>query len=80
MSEIILTVKQKGKLSRAVKALNDVRSEIQLENPDSYINWYLEDSNNLNLMEDDPHDDRLQPRRDRVIELFEFEQASGGGW
>jgi len=56
VSDIELTIKQHRKIKNAVKALNDVRDELQRENPDYYLNWYLEDGDNLNLMEGDSHD------------------------
>jgi len=80
MSDIELTKKQNAKIQRAVKALNDVRKEIQRENPDYYLNWYLEDSNNLNLMEDHSHTGGDVANFDAVIECFNLELAGGGGW
>lgn len=80
---IILTIKQRNKINRAVKALNDVREELQCENPDNNINWYLEDSSNLNLMSGDSHDNegiRSIARQDRVIDTFSLWNSSGGGW
>jgi hypothetical protein len=84
MIEIILTNKQRSKISRAIKALNDVRQELQNENGDCDVQWYLEDSDNLNLMSGDPHDETGGnhgcSRQDRVIALFELDMSSGGGW
>lgn len=80
MAKIKLTPKQRAKIKRAVKALNDVREELASDNPDQYLHWFLEDINNLNLMEDDSHDEHLHPNQDAVIELFELDMASGGGW
>lgn len=56
MADIELTSKQHNKIKRAVKALNDVRDELQLENPDHDLMWYLEDCANLNLMEGESHE------------------------
>lgn len=80
MAEIELTVSQERKIKNAVKALNDVRREIEKANPGNDINWYLEDSCNLNLMEGDSHDYDGTARQDRVIETFWLENSSGGGW
>ena len=81
MSDIELTTKQRNKITRACKALDDVRKELQAENPGAYINWYLEDSANMNLMNEESHDtDTGKAMPDRVIELFYIPHASGGGW
>jgi hypothetical protein len=82
MSEITLTSKQKNKISRAVKALNDVRQGLQNDNGDCEVQWYLEDSNNLNLMSGASHnfDGDNDARQDRVISTFELDMSSGGGW
>lgn len=81
MADIELTSKQLSKIRRAVKALNDVRQELQNDNPDYNMNWYLEDENNLNLMEGESHEGIAGiPQHDRVIDCFELKNASGGGW
>jgi hypothetical protein len=86
MSDVVLTTKQRNKIARAVKALNDVRREIDSENSDCDVQWYLENSGNLNLMSGDSHDDDSgsgygdTSRQDRVIALFDLHMASGGGW
>ena len=82
MASVILSVKQKNKIRRAVKALNDVREELQRYNPDNDINWYLEDCGSLYLMEDNPHSDDLAQtaRQDRVILHSSLDNSSGGGW
>jgi hypothetical protein len=86
MSDITLTTKQKSKISRAVKALNDVRREVDNENSDCDVQWYLEDCGNLNLMSGDSHDETSgsgygdTSRQDRVIALFDLDNSGGGGW
>ncbi|WP_421193853.1 hypothetical protein [Aeromonas jandaei] len=80
MADVELTPAQKRKIKRAVAALNDVRQELQQENPDYNINWYLEDTGNLNLMEADSHDRDGSARYDKVIEIFGLDNSSGGGW
>ena len=78
---ILLTSKQRNKIKRAVKALNDVRRELQSENDECDIQWYLEDNDNLNLMAGNSHDGNgSESRRDRVIDTFYLEASSGGGW
>lgn len=80
MSEIELTAKQRSKIKRAVKSLNDIRSEIQSSNPRHNINWYLEDSDNLNLMEADSHTEMDLANHEAVIDVFNLDNAGGGGW
>jgi ferric iron reductase protein FhuF len=80
MSKLTLTKAQLKKIQSAVKALNDVRQELQDENIDFNINWYLEDSENLFLMECESHDADGNPMQDGVIEVFRLRMASGGGW
>ncbi len=85
MTDIVLTPKQKAKIKRAVKALNDVRKEVEQTNncePEGIL-WYLEDSENLNLMDGMSHDNSTygEPsRQDAVIDVFNLDKASGGGW
>tara|TARA_B110000902_G_C14243073_1_gene563211 strand:- start:930 stop:1187 length:258 start_codon:yes stop_codon:yes gene_type:complete len=85
MSNITLTTKQRSKIKRAIKSLNDVRQELQNENGDCEVQWYLEDSDNLNLMSGESHEfspDTVDDdsRQDRVIDTFYLEMSSGGGW
>lgn len=83
MSDIELTSKQRSKIKRALKSLEDVRKEVELDNASSDINWYLEDCGNLNLMSGNSHDlsaTNHQQNTDCVIEVFDFYNAGGGGW
>lgn len=80
MSDIQLTQKQKLKIKEAIQSLNDVRKEVQTKNPDNDINWYLEDCGNFNLMDNQSHDNEGNPRKDRVINSFDLDESSGGGW
>jgi hypothetical protein len=81
MADIELTTKQHNKIKRAVRALNDVRNELQKDNPNYLMQWYLEDGNNLNLMEGESHEGVAGvPQYDRVIDTYELKSASGGGW
>ncbi|MGL4355145.1 MULTISPECIES: hypothetical protein [Aeromonas] len=80
MADVELTPAQKRKIKRAIAALNDVRRELQQENPDYYINWYLEDNDSLNLMEGDSHDRHGDAQQDKVIEHFCLDNSGGGGW
>lgn len=80
MSDIQLTTKQASKVERAIKALNDVRREVEKANQGCDINWYLEDTANLHLMSGLSHDDQHKARHDAVIASFTLDEASGGGW
>lgn len=83
MSELTLTKAQLKKIKAAIKSLNDVRQELQDENPDFDINWYLEDSNNLNLMECNSHNMgswRGEPMQGGIMHTFYLHKSSGGGW
>ncbi|MEM0550447.1 MULTISPECIES: hypothetical protein [Aeromonas] len=79
MADIVLTPAQSRMLSKAVATLNEVLHQLQLENPDCNINWYLE-SGALHLMGGDSHDDDGRARQDLVIETFTLDKADGGGW
>lgn len=81
MSDIEITAKQRNKIKRCIKGLNDVRREIQNENPSIDINWYLEDNDNFNLMGGESHSGvEASANQSNVIEWFNLERASGGGW
>lgn len=80
MSDIELTTPQFRKIKNAVNTLNKLKDEIQKENPDAYINWYLQDGDNLHLMSGDSHTDGITPNYHHVIESFYLKSASGGGW
>ena len=82
MSDIKLTAAQKRKINTAVNSLNKVRAELQRNNPDYYINWYLEDCGNFNLLENDSHDldSYGAASQEVIIETFDLDESSGGGW
>ena len=76
---ILLTSKQRNKIKRAVKALNDVRRELEQENPENVISWYHE-SGNLNLIDGETHKPNGDANQDSVIDLFTLDRSDGGGW
>lgn len=81
MSYIELTTKQYNKIKRCIKGLNDVLDELQKENPDRHMNWYLEASNNLNLMEGESHSgQQTTANYHNVVNCFYLNKSSGGGW
>jgi len=80
MAEVKITKRQQAKIEKAVEALNEVRREVQSKNQGNYINWYLEDNDNLLLMSDESHDEKGKHREDRVILHSYLNNASGGGW
>ena len=84
-TDIVLTKKQINKVKRALKALEEVRHEVEseIESPEfNRVNWYLEDSCNLCLMDGESHTDERNgnARQDFAIHRFDFTNASGGGW
>ena len=82
MSDIELTSKQYNKASRAVKALNDVRKEVERENEtdDNGITWYLASGGSLHLLNGLSHDKNEQKRPDRIIDTFYIDNADNGDW
>ena len=80
MSGNILSKKQDAKIKRCVKGLNDVLAELQYENPDLDINWFLEDNDNLNLMKGETHNDNHTGMPCNTIKLYSLNRSSGGGW
>ena len=82
MSEFEITSRQRATITRAVNSLNKARRELEVANPEApNVNWYLEDSNNLNLMSDDSHTGHNGGANiDAVMETWNLERASGGGW
>lgn len=82
MSDIELTAKQRAKIKRCLKGLEQVRVEIQKANPNEIVHWYLEDTANLNLMCGHTHEDKWPQRaiQENIIEQFDMPESSGGGW
>lgn len=86
MNTIEITPKQRAKIKRALKALEDVRNEISTApnntvNSDEGINWYFEDGGNLILMNGPSHSGlTATSQHDNAIETFDFPKSSGGGW
>lgn len=81
MAELCLTTKQRNKIKRALKSLEEVRKEIEQDTEDKVMG-YLEDCGNLNLMDGQSHTEGYGScaRRGAVIECFTFLESSGGGW
>lgn len=81
MTELCLTTKQRNKIKRALKSLEEVRKEINQDTEDKAM-WYLEDCGNLYLMDGQSHSEGYDAhaRSNAVIECFDFLEASGGGW
>ena len=85
MNEIRLTKAQCGKIKKALKMLEEVRMSVELENIDKIneggINWYVECSGSLHLMNGETHSGHYcTAEHENVIENFIFHEASGGGW
>ncbi len=80
-TELTLTPKQRNKIKRALKALEEVRKEVDTQCVvDGCVNWYVEDNDNFCLIEGHTHDDNDCPNKGMVIEHFILPQSSGGGW
>ena len=82
MSDVSLSKKQVARIKRLVTGLNNVRKEIQLENPDHCINWYLEDCGNLNLLKGESHSGGYgaEALYENVLLTVDLEESAGGGW
>ena len=76
---ILLTSKQRNKIKRAIKALNDVRQELEKENPTTDISWYHE-SGYLNLIDGETHKPNGNADQDSLIDSFPLDRSDGGGW
>ncbi len=80
-TELTLTTKQRNKIKRALKALEEVRKEVDTQCVvDGGVNWYVEDNDNFCLIEGHTHDREYHPNIGMVIESFILPQSSGGGW
>ena len=74
-----LTRSQETRIDRAIKALNQVMEEIQLEYPEA--NYYLEDSCHFNVMSGLTHDGPYcTPRQDRIMHSAYLQSSGGGAW
>ena len=78
-TQIVLTTKQRNKVNRALKALEEVRAEVDLE-AENRVAWYLEDCGNLNLMDGDSHNEHGDGNHGMVIYTFDLPYSGGGGW
>lgn len=76
--EVELTIKQYGKLSRAFKAINDVRSEVQQSYPNRNIVWY-DTMGSVHLL-DDTADGNEGKNVGDVIDTFYIDYCDCGDW
>lgn len=74
-----LTQKQRNKIKRALKALEDVRSEVGSKS-DNQVMWYIESGGDFNLMNGDSHDERGDSSHENIIESFYLPNYDCGGW
>lgn len=74
----MITKEQDRKITKAVKMLNDVLKEIQLDYPEA--EWYLEDTSNFNLMSGPSHDMNGKAQHGNILEQYYLVDASGGAW
>lgn len=88
MSNVELTNKQYNEIKRAIKSLNDVRKEIQTDNPDYDISWYVENGGSVHLMSGDSHshislgdyETITNSNYDNIIDTFTLLRSECGGW
>jgi hypothetical protein len=80
-TKLTLTTKQSNKVKRALKAIEEVRKEVDAQCVvDGGVNWYVEDNDHLYLMDGYTHDDKCRANHGMVIAHFAMPHASGGGW
>jgi hypothetical protein len=82
VTELVLTAKQTNKIKRALKALEEVREEMDMQSDvKGGVNWYIEDCGNLHLMDGCTHCDNGDPNHGLIVgDVFNFNQSSGGAW
>ncbi len=73
-----MTPVQKKKFAMLVSGLNDLIADVRKSYPKA--NYYIEDSNNFNLLSDESHDENGKSRQDRILVFQTLHHAGGGGW
>lgn len=76
---IQLTKAERAKIDKAINTLNEVLSSLQEKHPETDMNWFLHDMENLNLMQGPSHI-KDRPNRDAVVGKWFLMGASGGAW
>jgi hypothetical protein len=66
------------KIEAAVFLLNDAMSDLELVYKEP--GYYVEDSNNFNVMKGPSHSERGEALFNNVIKHFPVRNCSGGGW
>ncbi|MFA5071089.1 MAG: hypothetical protein WC511_01810 [Candidatus Pacearchaeota archaeon] len=65
-------------IEKHIAGLNKAMEELRKIYPKA--NYYLEDSDNFNVMIGDTHDEKDKPLHENVLKLFFLHYSGGGGW
>lgn len=58
--------------------MKNLLADVKKEHPNAM--YYVDGTSNLNLMSDNPHDERERPRHDRVLASTNIPGLDGGDW
>ena len=78
-TELTLTIKQSNKVKRALKALEEVRGEIDGLSENDVI-WYFEAEGSIYLMDGDTHDSAESANHSMIIGSWSLPNYDCGGW
>jgi hypothetical protein len=73
-----VTAAQKKRIDSAVRKLNEVRAEIADGSPDNRVVWYLDASQDLNLMVEPK--DQMEPDQRHIAHTARLKASGGGDW
>lgn len=75
---VAVTTAQKRRIDNAVRKLNEVRAEVADRNPNNRVVWYLDASDNLNLMVEP--DGQMEPDQRYITHDTKLRASGGGDW
>ncbi len=80
-TDLELTTKQSNKIKRALKALEDVRKEVELTS-NQHVMWYFEAEGDVCLMEGGTHTQDVagSANQGMIIDSFHLPCYDCGGW
>lgn len=73
-----VTAAQKKRIDNAIRKLNEVRAEVADRNPNNRVVWYLDASDNLNLMVEP--DGQMEPDQRYIAHDAKLRASGGGDW
>lgn len=73
-----VTAAQKKRIDNAVRKLNEVRAEIAARNPHNRVVWYLDASDNLNLMVEP--EGQMEPDQRYIAHDVKLRATGAGDW